>query len=182
VPGSHLLLTTFHKRLAALCRGLQGLASKIVTLLEMYSMHIMHVSTLLGHGSGSPSLCLFANCAGRTGQWGGLHNLQDTGQRTTVNQTNWLQALYAHLITLQTCQGLSLVQVAAPCQLVGILKGLAIGKQKESLLLDACAGMLHPFTESFVCSHKVHTPSLWLRSTLISVVHEALVKHNALCG
>ena len=58
---------------------LQGLTSKIMTVLEMHRMQV-----LLAQGSRSPSLCLFANCAGGTGRWGGLHNLQDMGRRTTV--------------------------------------------------------------------------------------------------
>ena len=90
----------------------------------MHRMQITHV--LLAHDSGSLSLCLFANCAGGTGQWGGLHNPQKMVWKTTAVKSIW--ALYAHLFTtLYTFQGLT--QVAAPRQLVCILKGLVIGKQ-----------------------------------------------------
>ncbi len=73
------------------------------------------------------------------------------GEQQAAVQSN--QVLYAHLvITSQTCQGL--VQVAAPCQLVGILKGLAIGKQEESLLLEACLTLsLNHLSAATRCTH-----------------------------
>ena len=99
-------------------------------MLEMYNMHITHV--LLAHDSGSLSLCLFASCAAGTKQSGCLHNPQNMHRRATAVKPVWALYTYTCLgtqvyTTLYTFQGLA--QVAATCQLVGILKGLVICKQ-----------------------------------------------------